>query len=286
MELNIRDWMMVIGVLLFLVIALDGFRRLQRDRKQRVRMSRQAARGRYNDDKYDLLSSDFPNGGKRVAVQETLVDPLFDNPFTASVAEESTPEATLIMDVEEDMPVMELTAEDDFIEEHDGEDVASHVMDEEAEVVAEQPEFVEPEEIIVMHILAAKGAVFDGGLLHKLLINCDCRLNKHKFFQRYEKAHGKGSVQFSLVNAREPGIFPYDDFSQFSTDALTLFMQLPGPAEPLDAFDAMVELAHYLTQNLQGRLNDEFHSTMTEQTLAHERQRICDYLQRKLKDHG
>lgn len=37
MELNIRDWLMVIGVLLFLVVALDAYRRAQRDRKNRVK---------------------------------------------------------------------------------------------------------------------------------------------------------------------------------------------------------------------------------------------------------
>ena len=44
MELSIRDWMVVIGVLLLLAVGLDGYRRSQIERKNRVRVSKAAKR--------------------------------------------------------------------------------------------------------------------------------------------------------------------------------------------------------------------------------------------------
>ncbi|SRR5690554_2381044 len=275
MELNIRDWLMVIGVLLFLVVALDAYRRAQRDRKNRVKITRQATRARFADDEVELPSSELPNGAsKRLinkisgAIEDTLAnltddkdknDPLFNDPFETMAADEKEPEV----------------------------EAGFSALDDEPDVAAKPAaNFVEPEEILVMHVLANDAEGFAGNVLVKILEQCDCRYGDMQIFHRYEEANGKGAIQFSVVNSVEPGIFHLDTLDEFTTPGVSFFTRLPGPQNPLEAYNAMVEVAQCIAQNLHGQLKDEFHSTMTEQTLQHGRERIRDYLQRKLKQHG
>lgn len=282
MELNIRDWLIVIGVLLFLVVALDAYRRAQRDRKSRVKIARKATRTRYSDDDtdddFELPSAELPNGAnKRLlnkisgAIENTLAnlnddkdDPLFNNPFESLAAEKEK--------------------DNDSIEEG-----FSALDEEEAEVSKPKKRsasFVEPEEILVMHVLANDAEGFAGKVLAKLLEQCDCRYGDMQIFHRYEEANAQGEIQFSIVNIKEPGTFDLDSLDEFSTPGVSLFTRLPGPKAPLEAYNAMVEVAQCIAQNLNGQLKDEQHSTMTEQTLQHGRERIRDYLQRKLKEHA
>ncbi|MFA7552859.1 MAG: cell division protein ZipA [Spongiibacteraceae bacterium] len=65
MELGIRDWMIIVGLLLVLVVLLDGYRRVRNERRGNIRMSlnkqflNSAVAG---DDSY----SELPSGGGRV----------------------------------------------------------------------------------------------------------------------------------------------------------------------------------------------------------------------------
>lgn len=273
MELNIRDWLMVIGVLLFLVVALDAYRRAQRDRKSRVKMARKATRPRFVNEASDLPSSELPNGGsKRLinkisdAIENTLAnlnddknDPLFHNPFETQTTDENAHQ------VEEGFSAL------------DDEPLAEHKP---------AGRFAEPEEILVMHVLANHADGFAGKVLVKILEKCDCRYGDMQIFHRYEEANGEGEIQFSIVNITEPGIFSLDTLDEFTTPGVSFFTRLPGPKNPLEAYDAMVEVAQCIAHNLNGQLKDELHSTMTEQTLQHGRERIRNYLQRKLKEHA
>lgn len=278
MELNIRDWMIVIGVLLFLAVVLDGYRRAQRERKKRVKMTRKAERSRYAPDEPESYPSELPNGGnKRLAAEalakaeaeaaqqnlreEDALDPLFSNPFeTLRHTQEDT----------------QLSAEQESF---------SALADDDAQDITDAEPLGEPEEILVMHVLATDSDGFQGEDLLNILLGCDCRFGDMNIFHRYEEANGKGRVQFSIVNVVEPGIFKLDSIQEFATPGISLFMCLPGPKEPMEAFNSMVETAQCIVRNLNGTLKDEYRSAMTEQTLEHGRQRIRDYLQRKLRDH-
>lgn len=186
-------------------------------------------------------------------------DPLFHNPFETMAADKKEP-----------------NVEKGF-----------SALDDEADVVAKPAaNFVEPEEILVIHVLANKAEGFAGNVLVKILEKCDCRYGDMQIFHRYEEANGQGEIQFSIVNSKEPGTFNLDTLDEFTTPSVSFFTRLPGPKDPLDAYNAMVEVAQCIAQNLNGQLKDEQHSTMTEQTLQHGRERIRDYLQRKLKEHG
>ena len=59
-------------------------------------------------------------------------------------------------------------------------------------------------------------------------------------------------------------------------------MNLPGPEDSMQAYEAMLETARCLVKNLGGELRDQTHSVATKQTLEHYRQRIRDFERRQL----
>ena len=101
-------------------------------------------------------------------------------------------------------------------------------------------------------------------------------------FHRHEQSNGKGAVQFSMANSVEPGFFDLDTIDDFSTPGVCFFMSVPGPNEPIKAFEYMVETAQCLVSNLNGEMLDESRSAMTNQTLEHCRQRLHDFERRQL----
>ena len=54
-------------------------------------------------------------------------------------------------------------------------------------------------------------------------------------------------------------------------------MSLPGARKPLEAYEAMSEMALVIARNLGADVLDGTHSAMTPQTMEHERQQILDY---------
>ena len=67
MELTIRDWMVVIGAGLILVVLVDAGRRLVRERRTAIRLNTKARFGGAidDDDSFNLLA-ELPNGGARI----------------------------------------------------------------------------------------------------------------------------------------------------------------------------------------------------------------------------
>ena len=137
------------------------------------------------------------------------------------------------------------------------------------------------EEVLVLNVLAREAAGFAGSELLAILDACDCRLGARQIFNRFEQADGQGKVQFSVANLLEPGTFNAD-MQRMATSGLCFFMRLPGADNPVEAYNCMVETAQCVARNLNGALKDDSHSTVTEQTLAHGRQRIREFQRRAL----
>ncbi|NRB40035.1 MAG: cell division protein ZipA [Pseudomonadales bacterium] len=288
MELSIRDWMVVIGVLLLLAVGLDGYRRSQKDRKNRVRVSKTAKRrARQGTPQEDLdvekqePQLDAPKltnsalGIKKSDVSRGFsaqdVDPLFENPFEVdpSRLKPVDPAAASFDEV-----INEIEDAADDLAAYDGE--FQHSMAFESADAAS-----EPDEILVLNVLSNQQP-FSGEDLQHILRACDCRFGEMNIFHRYEDKDARGQVQFSIVNLVEPGTFNLKDINAFSTPGVSFFLRLPGPKDPVEAYNCMVEVAQCLVRNLDGVLKDEMHSAVTEQTIEHNRQRIRDYQQRKL----
>jgi cell division protein ZipA len=138
------------------------------------------------------------------------------------------------------------------------------------------------QEVLIVNVLSKDKAGFKGQDVLQILLACDLRFGNMNIFHRYEKANGKGAVQFSVANLVEPGTFDLDRIESFTTPGLCFFLALPGPEKAITAFNYMVETAQVLVKNLNGELRDEAHSVMTQQTIEHCRQRIRDFERKQL----
>ena len=140
----------------------------------------------------------------------------------------------------------------------------------------------DPEEVLIINIMAPKGEVFRGGELLDIVLKCGLRYGNMDIFPRYSDAKGEGAHLFSMANMVRPGTFDLDAMDEFTTPGISLFMTLPIDADSMKSFDLMVETAQAISQTLHGELKDEQRSAMTRQTLEHARQRIQDFERKKL----
>ncbi|QIB67500.1 cell division protein ZipA [Kineobactrum salinum] len=75
MDLTIRDWMVIVGVLLILAVLLDAWRRVRNERRApvRVKLARGDAAAEEPADDIGMLR-ELPNGGARVVERSDLLD--------------------------------------------------------------------------------------------------------------------------------------------------------------------------------------------------------------------
>lgn len=82
---------------------------------------------------------------------------------------------------------------------------------------------------------------------------------------------------FSVANLTEPGSFEVINFKNTTIPGMSFFMVLPGPGDPVVSFDAMVQTARALTQELNAELFDERGSSWSIQRERFIREEIIEY---------
>lgn len=140
----------------------------------------------------------------------------------------------------------------------------------------------QPDEVLVINVMAPEGARLNGSVLLDSLLECGMRFGDMQIFHRHVGADGEGSVMFSMANMVVPGTFDLNNMQNFETPGVSLFMSLPLGCNAMDAFNCMAETAQTLATNLGGELKDEHRSFMTAQTLEHCRERIREYERKRL----
>jgi cell division protein ZipA len=304
MEFGVRDWMIIIGVLLIVVVLLDGFRRMRNERRGNIRIALNKQFLNSVDDE-PLSNSELPTGVARIVDRDSVLNR--DN--TPELGDGNLTNSGL--DFDQSVPmlmesVIEKQAEHTLHYDDDSDPLFSSKpkekqqpnspseSDEEFEIDATDPASedgssesqwsVDDKEVIVINV-QAKDQPFKGPDLLHILLACDLRFGDLNIFHRHEDANGCGAVQFSMTNSVEPGFFDLDTIDDFTTPGVCFFMSVPGPKEPIKAFECMVETAQCLVTNLQGELLDESRSAMTNQTLEHCRLRLQEFERRQLAQH-
>jgi cell division protein ZipA len=160
-----------------------------------------------------------------------------------------------------------------------------------AELFAESPEdfiqedeqdeteagYLEPEEVIVINVMAKQGEVFAGSDLLPILLQQDMRLGKMSIFHKHADSNGNGPAIFSMANMVKPGTFDVTQMEEFTTPGVSFFLQLPNAFGNMKSFEQMLKAADAIKQKLNGDLKDEHRSVITRQTIEHCRQRIQDF---------
>ena len=144
---------------------------------------------------------------------------------------------------------------------------------------AEQPP---PDKVFSVFVTAPTSVPFRGPVLLGALAAAKLEFGDMQIFHRIELLDGQEKILFSLANIREPGTFDLSAMEEFTTEGLALFMQIPCAVEAGRAFDAMIESARILADNLDGHVCDARRSALTQQTIRHMREEVinCQLQQR------
>ncbi len=250
MELGMREWLILGGVVLVLAVLFDGFRRMRSERSRGLKLSLGLGGGFADVDPY---GSELPNGGARVVhrSEPRLGDTNFD----------TIDSGTLESLAEENVSAPAYSADD------------AHLNLGEA--------LVTEHELLVFHVKSKSDSGFNGSDLLQILLACDLRYGDRDILHRHERADGEGYLQFSVANMLEPGTFSLEDINSFRTPGVTFFMALPGPQDPMQAFDCMLETANCLVKNLDAEILDEEHAKASPQIVNHYRDRVSRFMQRQ-----
>lgn len=191
-------------------------------------------------------------------------------------------------DVDEEYESDEYDHEDGYEDEYEKDEYADEFDDEDhhASSAAQQnlaeKQPAEPEEVLIINVMAHKGEMFNGGELLDIILKCGMRYGSMDIFHRHSDTKGEGALLFSMANMVKPGTFDLDAMDDFETPGISLFMTLPINADSMQSFDLMADTARVIAETLNGELKDEQRSVMTRQTLEHCRQRIRDFERMRL----
>jgi cell division protein ZipA len=138
------------------------------------------------------------------------------------------------------------------------------------------------DKVFTLFVEAPRGVPFRGPVLLGALAAAKLEFGDMQIFHRIEMVNGQEKILFSVANIREPGIFDLSEMENFTSEGVVLFMQVPGSVDAVRAFDAMVESARILADNLSSRICDATHSLITNQTISHMREEVisCQLQQR------
>lgn len=279
MEIGLREWLIVIGIIVIAGILFDGWRRMRGGKgKLKFRLDRSLSNLPEEDTSAELL------GPPRVL--DTHKEPQLDEHDLPSVSmparepresgskrgkrghgEPSQGDMNLSLDLDGGPS---FSSRDDFPD------------DTKASPSVSEKEQPQAEEVLVISVICRDAAGFKGPALLQNILESGLRFGEMDIFHRHESMAGNGEVLFSMANAVKPGIFDLDDIDHFSTPAVSFFLGLPGPRHPKQAFDVMVAAARKLSQELNGELKDDQRSVLTAQTIEHYRQRIVEFERRAL----
>lgn len=116
-----------------------------------------------------------------------------------------------------------------------------------------------------------------GAAIRKIVEACGMEFGEMGIYHRHEGPNAEGSLQFSMANAIQPGTFDLETLDSMETPAVTFFMSMRDPADPLYAYECMLATAETLCRHLDAELLDGDRSVMRPQTKEHYRERIHDF---------
>ena len=272
MDIGLREWLVVIGIIVIAAVLFDGWRRMSGNRNTlKFRLDRNLA---------DLPDEENPEiiGPARVDKKQEPTNNTADEidfglrADNDRIAPKSREAVQGALKLDEPQVSSLLNPFDDADE---------HLFDDEAEDDA-----ADYEEILIIHVVARNEEGFKGPALLQSILESGLRFGAMDIFHRHESMTGNGDKLFSMANALNPGTFDLDDMDLFSTRAVCFFMGLPGPRNSRQAFDLMIAAARKLAKELDGDLKDDHRSVLTAQTIEHYRQRIADFERQQLKHKG
>jgi cell division protein ZipA len=133
------------------------------------------------------------------------------------------------------------------------------------------------EKLVVLYLVAPRGKPFRGSALREAFSQAGLKHGDMEIYHRMSDEGARGTAVFSIANLVEPGTFDPGEFDRSTTPGISLFMRLPGPVQPIMAFDDFVATARQLSERLGGELRDETRSVLSRQTTEHLREDVLEF---------
>ncbi len=255
--MELRDWLFIIGPIFVVAVLVHGYWRMCRS-SNRVSVSLdedyQNSERSLEVDDLSLLKAELPSGGARVV----------QNPEQGSLnLDEDVPVLMEPVSLEGNGAELEVEVEEeDGMQNSDNSGRGPDVSDAASSA---------PQTIVVVHV-SSNGEGFNGQQLLENLVACGLKFGDMNIFHRHQT--GSDKVLFSVVNGVEPGTFDLNSMQTLSTPAVSMFMKLHDLDEPIAAYELMLDTARQLAAEMDGALQDESRSALTNQTIEHWRQTI------------
>lgn len=269
MDIGLREWLIVIGIIVIAGILFDGWRRMRGSKgKLKFKLDRNIADSFSDDGETNELLGPprVVNRNNEPSLDETDLPPMSARE-TGKRRATAPQQGDLHFSSDEPVPTLLNPVVGD---------------DEEGETSEFGQDLPPVEEVLVINVISRDASGFRGPALLQNILESGLRFGEMDIFHRHESMAGNGEVLFSMANAVKPGTFDLDDIDHFTTPAVSFFLGLPGPRHPKQAFDVMVSAARKLSQELNGELKDDQRSVLTAQTIEHYRQRIVEYERRQM----
>jgi cell division protein ZipA len=134
------------------------------------------------------------------------------------------------------------------------------------------------EKILILHVVAPRNRPFTGVSLRAALKRASLEPGEMAIYHYHAEAASNGETLFSVANMVAPGTLSEEDLADLMTPGITLFLQVHACEQPHKAFEALLETSHVLARDLRGSILDAQQSTATNQTLAHMREDMNQWL--------
>ena len=310
-NIDIKDLVLIGGGLFTVAIIVHGLWLAWRARQEplKLEISRDLVPEDEEDDELARFRGELPNGGGR------LVDPVqknldFEQPVPVLLDKADTPAATADSEgaarraadtatgretgamESESSPIRAATSsgaplpDTGPIVTPDPKPSRSSFRGEAASsgTLASAPPEPEGEELLLINVMAPTGEQFAGEAMLAAMRRQGLKYGEMNIFHRFDPKTRQ--IQFSVANVLEPGSFDLAEISTLVSPGLVFFLQLPGPASPGDAIDAMIRATRSTAEELGAVLKDENMTVLTPQTVEHYRERVAEFSRRQLSVRG
>lgn len=281
MEIGLREWLIVIGIIVIAGILFDGWRRMRGSKgKLKFRLDRSFSN---LPDEEETTSAEVL-GPPRVL--DTHKEPQLDEHDLPSMSASPREGKRSNSDKRSDKKRKDEPQQGDLNTDLDGPSLFTgrdddFPDDKPTQRITEDKDLPPVEEVLVISVISRSEGGFKGPALLQNILESGLRFGEMDIFHRHESMAGNGEVLFSMANAVKPGVFDWT-ISTISVPVRSASSSACGPRHPKQAFDVMVAAARKLAHELDGELKDDQRSVMTAQTIEHYRQRIVEFERRAL----
>lgn len=120
------------------------------------------------------------------------------------------------------------------------------------------------ETVLVLHIIAPEGSSLSGKGINSVAHANNMVFGDMSIYHRMDQSD---QPVFSMINMVKPGMFDPATIHELETPGVSLFLQLPGPANASAALDDMLQVAYRMSDTLEARLCDRSRQPLTESVI-------------------